>query len=123
VPCGIYNDGARVEAMLEDAATVLKATRMLAELEGNTDAQSINQATRWVMNKEQHAQNIITTLSDYFLTQRVQPSQSDYAERLVTHHAVILAAMKAKQTADTQTALDLSARIETLTAYYAVHRH
>ena len=31
VPCGIYNDGARVEAMLEDAATVLKATRMLAE--------------------------------------------------------------------------------------------
>jgi nickel superoxide dismutase len=123
VPCGIYNDGARVEAMLEDAATVLKATRMLAELEGNTDAQSINQATRWVMNKEQHAQNIIATLSDYFLTQRVKPSQSDYAERLVIHHAVILAAMKAKQTADTQTALDLSARIEALTAYYAVHRH
>jgi nickel superoxide dismutase len=109
--------------MLEDAATVLKATRMLAELEGNTDAQSINQATRWVMNKEQHAQNIIATLSDYFLTQRVKPSQSDYAERLVIHHAVILAAMKAKQTADTQTALDLSARIEALTAYYAVHRH
>jgi nickel superoxide dismutase len=53
----------------------------------------------------------------------VKPSQSDYAERLVIHHAVILAAMKAKQTADTQTALDLSARIETLTAYYAVHRH
>jgi nickel superoxide dismutase len=123
VPCGIYNDGARVEAMLEDAATILKATRMLAELEGKTDAQSINQATRWVMNKEQHAQNIIATLSDYFLTQRVKPSQSDYAERLVIHHAVILAAMKAKQTADTQTALDLSARIEALTAYYAVHRH
>lgn len=123
VPCGIYNDGARVEAMLEDAATILKATRMLAELEGKTDAQSINQATRWVINKEQHAQNIIATLSDYFLTQRLKPSQSDYTERLVIHHAVILAAMKAKQTADKQTALDLSARIEALTAYYAVHRH
>jgi nickel superoxide dismutase len=123
VPCGIYNDGARVEAMLEDAATVLKATKMLAELEGKTDAQSVNQSTRWVLNKEAHAQKIITTISDYFFTQRVKTSQDDYTERLVKHHAVILAAMKAKQNADSKYAVELAESIEALTTYYPVHRH
>ena len=33
--CGIYNDAAQVQAMLEDAATVAKACTLLAELEEN----------------------------------------------------------------------------------------
>ncbi|KRP36997.1 MAG: superoxide dismutase [Opitutaceae bacterium BACL24 MAG-120322-bin51] len=123
VPCGIYNDGARVESMLEDAATVAKATKMLAELDGKTDAQSINQSTRWVLNKEEHAQSIIDTISDYFLTQRVKAEQKDYTERLVKHHTVIVAAMKAKQNADSKYATALAESIEALTAYYHVHRH
>ena len=123
VPCGIYDDGARVQSMLEDAATVAKASKMLAELAGKTDAQSINQSTRWVLNKEKHAQSIIDTISDYFLTQRVKSSQSDYTERLVKHHAVIVAAMKAKQNADGKYANALAESIEALTAYYPVHRH
>ena len=123
VPCGIYNDGARVESMLEDAATVAKADKMLAELAGKTDAQSINQSTRWVLNKEKHAQSIIDTISDYFLTQRVKPEQEDYKERLVKHHTVIVAAMKAKQNADGTYATTLAESIEALTAYYPVHRH
>lgn len=123
VPCGIYNDSARVESMLEDAATVTKATKMLSELADKTDAQSINQSTRWVLNKEKHAQSIIDTISDYYLTQRVKPSQSDYTERLVKHHAVILAAMKAKQNADTKYATALAESIEALSAYYPGHTH
>ena len=109
--------------MLEDAATVVKATTMLAELAGKTDAQSLNQSTRWVMNKEQHAQSIITTISDYYLTQRVKPSQADYTERLIKHHAVILAAMKAKQNADAAHATALTASIKVLSAYYPGHVH
>lgn len=123
VPCGIYNDSARVQSMLEDAATITKATKMLAELEGKTDAQSTNQSTRWVLNKEQHAQKIIATISDYYLTQRVKPNQADYTERLVKHHAVILAAMKAKQNADSQYATALAESIEALSTYYPGHTH
>lgn len=118
VPCGIYDDAARVEAMLEDAATVEKAAKMIAELAGKTDAQSQNQLVRWVMNKEQHAQNIIATISDYFLTQRVKPNQKDYSERLEKHHAVIIAAMKAKQNADGKYAKILRESIEALRPYY-----
>ena len=123
VPCGIYDDHARVQAMLEDAATVDKAAMMINELAGKTDPQSVNQAVRWVMNKEQHAQNVIATISDYFLTQRVKPDQPDYAERLAKHHAVIVAAMKAKQNADTKYAEALKARIEALAPYYPEHEH
>ena len=118
VPCGIYDDHARVHAMLEDAATVAKATKLMAELAGKTDAQSQNQMVRWVLNKEQHAQNIISTISDYFLTQRVKSSQKDYTERLVKHHTVIVAAMKAKQNADGKFAEALTKSIEALAAYY-----
>ena len=123
VPCGIYDDHARVQAMLEDAATVDKAAMMINELAGKADPQSVNQAVRWVMNKEQHAQNVIATISDYFLTQRVKPDQPDYAERLAKHHAVIVAAMKAKQNADTKYAEALKVSIEALAPYYPEHKH
>jgi nickel superoxide dismutase len=123
VPCGIYDDYARVQAMLEDAATVAKAVSMMAELAGKTDAQSQNQMVRWVMNKEKHAQNVIATISDYFLTQRVKTDQEDYVERLKKHHAVILAAMAAKQKSDAATAEALTTAIKGLASYYPEHKH
>ena len=123
VPCGIYDDHMRLQAMLEDADTIRKATRQLAQLAGKQDPQAIQQATRWVLNKEQHAQRIIATISDYFLTQRIQPSQSDYAERLIQHHAVILAAMKTKQHAAPEYATVLSDKIAALAPYYAPRPH
>jgi len=123
IPCGIYDDYARLTAMLEDAATVEKSIKMMNELSGHTDVQSQNQMVRWVVNKETHAQQIIETISNYFLTQRVKPSQKDYDERLEHHHAVILAAMKAKQTADMKSTKALKKSIDVLKAYYPEHKH
>ena len=123
IPCGIYDDHARVQAMLEDAATLEKSAKLIAELAGKSDAQSQNQLVRWVMNKEKHAQQIISTISDYFLTQRVKPGQKDYAERLIKHHEVIIAAMKAKQNADVKYAKSLKESIEALSSYYPEHKH
>ena len=108
--------------MLEDTATVEKSVKLIVELAGKSDAQSQNQLVRWVMNKEKHAQKIISTISDYFLTQRVKPSQKDYAERLLKHHAVIIAAMKAKQNADVKYAKNLKESIEALLSYYPEHK-
>ncbi len=123
IPCGIYDDHARVKAMLEDAATTAKAVKLITELAGKSDAQSQNQIVRWVMNKEKHAQNIISTISDYFLTQRVKSKQEDYAERLIKHHAVIVAAMKVKQNADMEHVDALTTSIDALLAYYPEHKH
>ena len=118
IPCGIYDDHARVATMLEDVATIHKAVDLIAQLAGEADAQSQNQLVRWVMNKEQHAQNIIDTISDYFLPQRVKASQEDYAERLQKHHAVIVAAMRAKQNADPGIVDELKAAVEAVAPYY-----
>lgn len=123
IPCGIYDDYARVLLMLEDATTIEKSAQLIAELAGKSDPQSQNQLVRWVMNKEKHAQNIIATISDYFLTQRVKPEQKDYAERLKKHHAVIIAAMQAKQNADLKYAKSLKESIAALAAYYPEHKH
>lgn len=123
IPCGIYDDHARVKSLLEDAATARKATFEMAVLAGKADPQSANQMVRWVMNKESHAQNIIATIGDYFLTQRVKASQKDYEQRLKDHHAVIVAAMKVKQNADDSYVDALEKAIKKLFAYYAEHKH
>ncbi len=123
IPCGIYDDHARVQSMLEDAATVSKAYATLAELKGKTDLQSQNQLVRWVQNKEIHAQKIISTISDYFLTQRVKTDMKDYGERLAKHHAVILAAMKAKQNSEAKYGKALEDAIKAISGYYPPHEH
>ena len=123
IPCGIYDDHVRVKTMLEDVATARKAIDLIAELSKKSDMQSNNQIIRWVMSKESHAQNIISTISDYFLTQRVKSKQKDYIERLKKHHAVIVAAMKVKQNADMSYIDALEASIEALLPYYPEHKH
>lgn len=124
VPCGIYDDYARIKLMLEDSNTVYKAAAKIAELSNNHDAQSQNQSVRWVINKEKHAQNIIDTISDYFLTQRVKSTQQNYTSRLIKHHRVIVAAMKAKQNVDIKYANELKASIAAIAPYYPEeHKH
>ena len=107
VPCGIYDEAHRIEAMLEDTATIDKAVKKIAELAGKSDALSLNQATRWIHAKDVHASRIISAISEYFLTQKIkQPKSREaktwraYTDKLANHHAVMVAAMKAKQTVD-----------------------
>lgn len=123
VPCGIYDDHAKVDALVQDADTVIKAGNMIADLTGKSDAQSHQQLVRWVNNKESHAQAVISAIADYFLTQRINAGQDDYVQRLKDHHAVIVAAMKAKQSADPAAGETLKSAIEKLFVYYPTHEH
>lgn len=130
VPCGIYDDHARITQMLEDTTTIDKAVTQILELTGKTDAQSLNQRTRWINTKENHATKIQDTIAQYFLTQRVKPARqetqawNDYIMRLVQHHAVMVAAMKTKQTVDPQMVVELRESIQTISVYYpSSHTH
>lgn len=97
VPCGIYTDQVRFEQMLEDQSTIEKASKLIAELSANKDAQSQNQLFRWVSTKESHASKIQKTVAEYFMIQRIKPSANDYGIKLRGAHAVMVAAMKCKQ--------------------------
>jgi nickel superoxide dismutase len=124
LPCGIYSDNVRVVMMLEDVETLDKAVHMMEELADKSDVQSKNQFVRWVTNKESHAQQIIETISNYFLTQRVKTSQEDYVERLKAHHAVIVNAMKVKQNSDHKYVDTLKESVTALLKYYPdEHKH
>ena len=124
VPCGIYDDAARIARLYEDTTTITKAMKQIDGLAGKTDAQSLNQITRWVLTKENHASHIIKVVSEYFLAQRVKPVAADapgydaYVKMLVEHHAVIIAAMKAKQNTDESYADLLHQTIDVIGAYY-----
>ncbi len=100
VPCGIFTDQLRFEKMLEDTSTMKKAMIQLGQLAGKTDAQSLNQAVRWINTKEDHAKDVQKVIAEYFMAQRIKTSQKDYVQRLTSAHAVMTAAMKCKQTTD-----------------------
>ena len=112
VPCGIYADQRRFELMLEDEHTVAKAQAELGKLVGEeVTPQTVNQMVRWTTTKEEHAQRIQQTMLDYFLAQRIKSDGERYDQRLKSAHAVIVAAMKCKQSADPDTAKTLEEAI------------
>ncbi len=124
VPCGIYNDHARIQLMLEDVTTITKAMNQINELVNKGDPQSVNQASRWIATKEHHASDIITVVSEYFLTQKLKevdkdaPGRAKYLEALAVHHHVLRAAMKTKQTVEPAHADALRAAVQALGERY-----
>jgi nickel superoxide dismutase len=105
MPCGIYNDAARIIQIQEDFSTIKKAMAKIKELSQQQDATSMNQLTRWIMTKEEHASKIQKVVSDYFLTQRIKAktegSEFDtYVKQTTTLHQILVSAMKCKQTVE-----------------------
>ena len=123
VPCGIYTDQLRFEQMLEDTRTIAKAIDSLNEIagamsKGSPNAKTINQMTRWVTTKEDHATKTQHIVAQYFLTQRIKSDNKDYAKQLAAAHKVMVSAMKCKQDANAETAKTLEAAILNLYRAY-----
>ena len=129
VPCGIYDEAARFTAMKEDASTIAKATKLIGELSGKTDANSTQQLIRWTMTKEEHASRIITTVAEYFLTQKIKAADpkdkkayKGYVNLLTSCHQVMRASMVTKQKVDAKAVAALNAAIENLAKGFG-HSH
>ena len=87
-----------------------------------SDLTVMNQVIRWVTTKEDHCCKIITTVSEYCLCQRVKKdvfsSDGDYVDALKAHHALLQAAMKAKQTMDVTACDNLDHAIDDFAKMY-----
>ena len=70
IPCGIYGDDARFASIFEDIETIQKAMTQIEKLSDSLS--DINQLTRWVNNKESHANHVQEVVTQYFMTQRVK---------------------------------------------------
>ncbi len=119
IPCGIYDDDMRIEMLLEHTGTIEKSMNQIMALE-KEKAPSANQLTRWVMNKETHANELQHIVTQYFMTQRIKPDAKEYGKKLALLHEMLLAAMKCKQTTDTGQTAKLKELIgEFKTLYFA----
>ncbi len=104
IPCGIYGDQTRVTMLLEDATTLEKSMKMIAEISASEEPNH-NQLVRWVVNKEEHAKKIQQQCLDYWLAQRIKPPKDEsgaklYRDQLSMIHGIIVAAMKCKQSTE-----------------------
>jgi len=101
VPCGIYADDNVIAKMHTDFETIEKASSQIIEL-SKDPAKNAHQLTRWIMNKETHAQALQDTVTNYFLAQRLKLAEAEsnkdsYLKKLTLCHKVIVTAMKCKQ--------------------------
>jgi nickel superoxide dismutase len=103
VPCGIYNDPVRFTMLEEHVTTIEKSMKLITELSAE-ETKNYNQIVRWVNNKETHANEFTEIVTYYFLAQRITADKENYTDQLKAAHAVIVAAMKCKQSADPATA-------------------
>lgn len=111
VPCGIYDDNNVIDSMHTDFITIEKATKTIIELQKDPSANA-HQLTRWINNKESHAQAIQEKVLNYFLAQRLKPTTVDadapaYLAKLTLCHNVIVSAMKCKQSTDSESVVKL----------------
>ena len=97
VPCGIYNDALRIVLIKEDFNTINKAMTEIIQLSKKQDSLSNNQIHRWIDTKDEHASNIQSVISDYFLTQRIKESNKHYVDQIKNLHQILIIAMKCKQ--------------------------
>ncbi|CAK9031166.1 Polyubiquitin-C [Cleaved into: Ubiquitin [Durusdinium trenchii] len=127
VPCGIFDDPKLVADVKEAVATIKKAMVQIGELSASMTPLNINQMTRWVNTKEEHAGKIVSLMSEYCLCQRVKPpsdpkspfaNDADYIAALQAHHAVMLAAVKCKQNVDPALADALDASVAEMSKMY-----
>ena len=117
IPCGIYDDQARVQLIAEHIGTIEKSIQQIHALQ-KTEAVNHNQLVRWVMNKENHATEIQTIVAQYFMTQRIKPNGDRYAQKIAVLHRMLIAAMKCKQTTDLKYVAELRELLKTFDQLY-----
>lgn len=106
IPCGIYGDEARFDMIAENITTIEKSMKQINELSAEAKP-NINQITRWVQNKEKHADDTTHIITYYFMAQRLKPIASEnnkaykaYVNKLTILHEMLYDCMKSKQTTD-----------------------
>ena len=106
IPCGIYGDPARFDAIEENIKTIEKSIKQINELSA-AEKPNMNQIVRWVQNKEKHADDIAQIVTYYFMAQRIKPTSdadaiaySNYVTKITLLHKILVQSMKAKQSVD-----------------------
>jgi len=117
IPCGIYDDEARLNLMAEHITTIEKSMANINDLSAAGE-KNYNQLVRWVMNKEDHATKFMNIVTQYFMTQRIKvvapgaDGYDNYVEKVTLLHGMLRTSMKCKQTTDAANVAALSKQLK-----------
>ncbi|MCF7954265.1 MAG: superoxide dismutase, Ni [Phycisphaerae bacterium] len=113
IPCGIYDDPARLKMIDEHISTIEKSIVSINQLSEKSKP-DYNQIVRWVDNKEIHADAASDIITYYFLAQRIKPVDKNdrkeydkYVRELILLHKLMIQCMKTKQSADPATTAEM----------------
>jgi nickel superoxide dismutase len=119
IPCGIYHDDLVFGKLMENVTTIEKSVREIDSLsEKEQTALTVNSMTRWVINKEKHADDIATVMAQYFLQQRLKLDDANLGVKLTKAHRVMVMAMKVKQTVNLEIVDELKKSIQDFQGSY-----
>ena len=128
IPCGIYEDTLRIQMLNEDIETIEKSMTQINTLT-NSATPNYNQLVRWITNKDLHADKIQEIVWQYFMTQRIKPTDTkdavaykNYQTQLELLHNMLVLAMKCKQTTDLENTKKLSETVKAFADLY-FHKH
>jgi nickel superoxide dismutase len=130
IPCGIYDDTARIGLIYEHTTTIEKSMNKIIKLRTQKE-KNYNQLVRWIQNKELHANKLQEIVYQYFMTQRITPVKMDdkdayakYKKELMLLHEMLVYAMKCKQTTDLANVKKLRNALEEFKeSYFDSHSH
>jgi nickel superoxide dismutase len=117
IPCGIYDDQMRVTMIAEHISTIEKSMNQILEIQKEKN-HNANQLVRWVMNKENHADELQEIVSQYFMTQRIKFDAKEYDKKVGLLHQMLVYAMKCKQTTDLENIKKLREALKGFEALY-----
>jgi nickel superoxide dismutase len=117
IPCGIYGDEMRFQMLEEHITTIEKSMKLIGELSADPGANA-NQLIRWVVNKDNHADEMASIVTQYFLQQRLKLDDPEWAAKVKPCHEILFYAMKTKQTTDQANVDKLRAAVAGLKKVY-----
>jgi len=129
IPCGIYDDAMRLNMMDEHAKTIEKAMNQIKMLRSQND-KNYNQLVRWIMNKDDHADQLSHIVTQYFMKQRIKPAEENekqeyksYVHKLTLLHKIMVYSMKCKQTTNLENVAKLKEYLKDFRTAYAQETH
>ena len=129
IPCGIYDDKMRFSMIEEHIKTIEKSMNEIVRLSEEGD-KNFNQIARWIMNKENHADELSNIVTYYFMTQRLKlvdkkdsKAYKEYVNKLTLLHEMLIYSMKAKQTTDLANVEKLRSLLDGFKNAYFEHKH
>ena len=120
IPCGIYDDQARLDAIAEHITTIEKSIKQITEL-SQAKSPDYNQIVRWTNNKDHHADKLANIVTYYFMAQRVKPTVADsgqekkymrYLQQISLLREMLVTSMKCKQTTNLKHTEELKSLLE-----------